>query len=356
MSIRLKIVKAVPVLFVLLFCWNGILKAGNGVDSLQKRYQEAKVDYQQFEEKHGGWIQTENVRMHYLSWGKASGVPLIWLHGSLLHSYELASIAEDLVAGGYYLIAVDYYGHGKTAMPTHEVSLYHIADDVRALMDSLQIRKAVLGGFSRGGYIATAFYDSYPERTLGLILEDGGSVAFNNYHHRMDLESLSKKASSMKLPVELDSLYNGQYDSEFEAYKSLYDVDAGGLQFEILSVINPKDNKWITYQEASTSFHLLDSNQFMELVLRPDNVPLYAASIGMIQPKIIFRNLHVPILILDAVSVGDSMPFERENRALKEMHPTLITRKEYVNTEHNIHYEHPKQFASDVIDFLKEVN
>lgn len=351
MRIKMKNIQVILILLALVFYSNVVVKADNGIDTLRKRYQEAKVEYLKFEEKHGGWVQTENVRMHYLSWGNSTDVPLIWLHGSLTHSYELAGIAGDLTAAGYYLIAVDYYGHGKTAMPAHDVSLYHIADDVRTLMDSLQIEKAVIGGFSRGGYIAAGFYDSYPNRTLGLILEDGGSVAFNSYHHRMDLKRLSEKASLMNLPVELDSLYNGQYDSEFDAYKCLYDVDRGG--FELLSLINQKGDKWITYKEATKSFHMNDSAQFMELVLRPSHVPLYGASISMIQPKIIFRNLRVPLLILDPVSVGDPMPFEMENMALEEMHPTLITRKEYGNTEHNIHYEHPKQFASDLIDFLK---
>lgn len=40
-------------------------------------------EFAEFEKQHGGFVQTNKVNLHYLSWGKASGIPLIWSHGSL---------------------------------------------------------------------------------------------------------------------------------------------------------------------------------------------------------------------------------------------------------------------------------
>ncbi|KQR67333.1 hypothetical protein ASF92_16645 [Pedobacter sp. Leaf176] len=74
----------------------------------------------------------------------------------------------------------------------------------------------------------------------------------------------------------------------------------------------------------------------------------------MMEPKIIFRNLDVPVLILDPVSKHDPMPFEKENQALKKQHPDYIEYIAYQDTEHNIHYAHPKRFTSDMISFLKK--
>lgn len=340
-------------LILLMIISNNVAVNANSIDSLEIIFNESKKEYLIFEKEHGNYIQTDNIFMHYLTWGDKSGVPLVWLHGSLNHCYELSDIADELTSAGYYLIAVDYYGHGKTPMPIHEVSLYHIADDIKILLDSLHIEKSIIGGFSRGGYIASAFYDSYPDRVLGLILEDGGSVAFNSYNHRMPDEDLQNKASLMKSTFEIEALYHSEYESEFEAFKSLYDFEKGGLQFELFSIINKKETKWVTYKDVNETFHMKDSAQFMDLVLRPERVSLYAASIGMIQPKVIFRNLKVPMLVLDPVSVNDDMPFEAENIALQNMHPNLITRKEYINTDHNIHYEHPKRFTQDLIEFLR---
>ena len=102
----------------------------------------------------------------------------MWLHGTYGNAYGFVDFAEILVDSGYQVIALDYYGHGQTPLPDHPVSIYHVADDIKVLLDSLQIGRVIIGGLSRGGSIATAFYDEYPERTLALILEDGGSVSW----------------------------------------------------------------------------------------------------------------------------------------------------------------------------------
>jgi len=318
-------------------------------------YAKAKSDYIEFENIHGGYVQTDNVRMHYLSWGNPRNPPLIWAHGSFSHSYELANIAKTLTDGGYYLIAVDYYGHGKTLIPEKEVSLYNSADDILVLMDSLKIDKAIIGGFSRGGYIAAAFYQSYPERVKGLILEDGGSVAFNSYNHRMSEDSLNRKIKAMAPEKGGNNIYEASFDTERDAYLSLYDKSAGGSQFEILNIIKQKGKHWITYAGLSDFFYMKDEKQFRDLVLKPDHAPLYGASITMIQPKIIFRNLRIPMLILDPVSKNDPMPFEKDNISLAKQFPLLVKRVEYSGVEHNIHYEEPQQFSEELIKFLNVV-
>ena len=134
-------------------------------------YKEAKVAFISYEQKHGKFIQTNNVNLHYLVWGDPKHTPLIWIHGSFTNSYELKHIVNELLENEYYVIAIDYYGHGQTKIPKHEVSLYHVADDINELMQAKKIEKAIIGGWSRGGIIATAFYDSYPEKVWGLILE-----------------------------------------------------------------------------------------------------------------------------------------------------------------------------------------
>jgi pimeloyl-ACP methyl ester carboxylesterase len=44
------------------------------------------------------------------------------------------------------------------------------AADLRALLDSLNVKQAVIGGLSMGGYVALAFIAQYPDRVKGLIL------------------------------------------------------------------------------------------------------------------------------------------------------------------------------------------
>lgn len=315
---------------------------------LEANYHSAKKEFAAFEKKHGHFIQTPNVKMHYLTWGKPSGVPLIWSHGSLTNGYELMGIAESLAEAGYYVIAIDYYGHGQTPIPAHEVSLYHLADDIKALMDKEKITRAVIGGWSRGGYISTAFYDAYPERVLGLILEDGGSVATNTHYHAMDSATLLQRVDDIFKDRYIDTTFS----SELEAYCTYYDASAKGNQFELLAwITQTKEGRWAIGPGLFELFNMSNKTQFMANILRSTQVPLFAESMALIEPKIVFRNLKVPVLILDPTGKDDLFPFERENAKLTQQHPRLIDHKIYQNTGHNIHFERREAFIRDVIAF-----
>ncbi|WKN41547.1 alpha/beta fold hydrolase [Tunicatimonas pelagia] len=317
-------------------------------------FKQAKQGFEAFEREHGHFIQTPNVRMHYLTWGDSADVPLIWLPGSFSNGYELRNVADALTEAGYYLIAVDYYGHGQTPVPQQEVSLYHIADDVKYLMDAMSIDRAMIGGWSRGGYISTAFYDTYPENTLGLILEDGGSVATNYNYHRLEPDSLTQLIASFEVEkyVQTDTAFA----SKQAAFFSLYDKDDTTNQFHLLSYIKEvAPDKWAVNPGLFQLFHHSSSEQIANNILRPASVPLFAASMTLIEPRIIFRNLDVPVLILDATHADDLFPFEAANRALQANHPTLINHIVFEDTGHNIHSERPEQFIQHLSNFLNEV-
>lgn len=319
---------------------------------IKMRYDSAKIEFNNYEKKHGRFIKTKNTAMHYLEWGNPRHIPLIWIHGSFTNSYELFSIADDLVNKGYYLIAIDYYGHGLTQIPKHEVSLYHVADDINELMEAKKIKKAVIGGWSRGGFIATAFYDTYPNKVLGLILEDGGSVSTNTYYHKLSPNELDKRVKD----IFKDRVAYSMFNSEYEAYKSFYDYSSGGTQFELLAWLTMDENKkWSIGIGVEKLFNMSNEKEFLDNILRPTQANLFGESMAIIEPKIVYRNLKVPMLILDPISDQDIFPYESENRLLKNKHPTLISHKIYENTGHNIHYEKPAMFVKDLADFLQTV-
>lgn len=291
--------------------------------------------------------------MHYLQWGNPKDTPLIWIHGSFTNGYELADLANAIVGKGYHLIAIDYYGHGLTRIPRHEVSLYHVADDIKALMDAKKIKKAVIGGWSRGGLIATAFYDTYSDRVLGLILEDGGSVSTNTNYHKMNEVQMNERVKE----IFKDRVPYPSYESQFEAYKAWYDYSGTGTQFSLLAwIARNEEGRWSIGSGVEDLFHMKNEQQFSEGILRPTKATLFGESMSIIEPKIVYRNLHVPVLLLDPVSDNDIFPYEKENEALKNQHPEWITYKKYSSTGHNIHYEKPKQFVEDLGEFLKDIN
>jgi len=323
----------------------------NFVD-IKPKYDSAKIEFKRFEKTHRSFIQTKNTKMYYLSWGNPQHTPLIWAHGSFTNSYELLGLAEDLVKQGYYVIAIDYYGHGLTKIPPHEVSLYHVADDINTLMEAKKIKKAVIGGWSRGGFIATAFYDAYPDKVLGLVLEDGGSVSTNTHYHQLEDPVLRQQVQN----IFKDRVTYAKFDTEYEAYKTYYDYSSGGTQFELLAWLTADDQgKWSIGNGLEKLFHMANEAQFIDNILRPTQSTLFGESMAIIEPKIVYRNLQVPMLILDPTSEHDLFPYEVENRKLQKQHPRLITHKIYEHTGHNIHYEKPALFVEDLGAFLKIV-
>ncbi len=105
-----------------------------------------------------------------------NGVPLL-----LIHAFPLdRTMWRAQVAGlqlHYRVIAPDLRGFGHSSEADGDaVSMEQYADDLRALLDSINVKQAVIGGLSMGGYIALAFMAQYPDRVKGLILANTRAV------------------------------------------------------------------------------------------------------------------------------------------------------------------------------------
>jgi pimeloyl-ACP methyl ester carboxylesterase len=61
-----------------------------------------------------------------------------------------------------------------------KLSIDGMADTAAGLLDALQVRQAVVGGVSMGGYAALSFARRYPDRLQGLILSNTRAAADND--------------------------------------------------------------------------------------------------------------------------------------------------------------------------------
>lgn len=110
----------------------------------------------------------DGIRFHYRDEG--SGLPFVFQHGlgaDLTQPFSLCHPAPE----GIRLIAFDARAHGKTAPvgPVERISLKTFADDLGALLDHLQIHRAIVGGISMGAAITLNFTLRFPERVVGLV-------------------------------------------------------------------------------------------------------------------------------------------------------------------------------------------
>jgi pimeloyl-ACP methyl ester carboxylesterase len=85
-----------------------------------------------------------------------------------------AQIAE--LSRSYRTINVDLRGHGESTAAGPALSLYDLVDDHLAVLDELQIERAIWAGLSIGGMIALRAALAAPERVEALILVDSSAA------------------------------------------------------------------------------------------------------------------------------------------------------------------------------------
>jgi len=103
-----------------------------------------------------------DIEMAYDDLGNGPAVLLI--HGFPLNRQMWQPQLLPLAGAGYRVIAPDLRGFGASDAPAVGYSMNGFADDLVALLDALQIERAVVGGMSMGGYILMNLLERYPDR------------------------------------------------------------------------------------------------------------------------------------------------------------------------------------------------
>jgi len=91
----------------------------------------------------------DGVDIYYKDWG--SGQPIVFSHGWPLNSDSWESQMFHLANNGFRVIAHDRRGHGRSSQPWDGNDMDHYADDLAAVIDALDLKNAILVGFSTGG-------------------------------------------------------------------------------------------------------------------------------------------------------------------------------------------------------------
>jgi pimeloyl-ACP methyl ester carboxylesterase len=123
-------------------------------------------------------FSNNGVEIAYLDEGE--GAPIVLVHG-FASTKEVNWVnpgwVSTLTRAGHRVIALDNRGHGASAK-LYEPAAYHsavMADDVRALLDHLDIERADVMGYSMGARISAFLALAHPERVRSVILGGLGS-------------------------------------------------------------------------------------------------------------------------------------------------------------------------------------
>lgn len=147
------------------------------------------------------FIQGQTVKLHYLDWG-GTGEPLILIHGLGDTPYLFEGLAA-LLKKQFRVIAYSKRGHCKTETYDSNYEIAALVSDLKLLLDSLNISKANLLGWSIGGNEITEFAIQYPERTNRLIYLEAGydlsEAAFNLMQQHLTRSPFPDRADLVSL-------------------------------------------------------------------------------------------------------------------------------------------------------------
>ncbi|HEY0826865.1 MAG TPA: alpha/beta hydrolase [Bacilli bacterium] len=155
-------------------------------------------------------IQVKGVSIHYHVEG--TGMPIIFIHPPLLTSENFKYQKEQL-SEKYKVITFDIRGHGRSGFSAEPISYPLIVDDMKQLMDHLEVKQAYVCGYSTGGSIALEAIITYPDRFIGGILVSAMSEISDWWQKSRIFMAIA--AASMKVKgVHARNITKGNADSK----------------------------------------------------------------------------------------------------------------------------------------------
>ncbi len=256
--------------------------------------------------------------LHFEQHGSATFPPMLLLHGFLGSSQDWAEAIKRL-SKHYYCITVDLPGHGKSReWDWQSCTFAATAQAILQILDTLNIQRCHLAGYSMGGRLALLLAIQNPARFSHLVIESASPGIID------PVERLQRKSWDLEIAHQLVS-------QKFEQF--LY-----------------------TWYNQPIFYSLKSFPEFEQMVQqRLQNDPLFLAKAiqclgsGAQEPlwdKL--ERLTMPVLYL----AGEfDEKYRRIGEQMKSRVPRLMC-KTVRGCGHNIHFENPARYAKQVTDFL----
>ena len=138
----------------------------------------------------------KNGKVTFSDTGK--GRVVVLLHG-FLGSHQIWEQTNSQLSKIYRVIAIDLPGHGNTDCFGYVHTMELIAKCVKAVMDSLRLKRYVIVGHSMGGYVGLAYADLFPENLKGLCLFHSSAYADSEEKKRDRTRSIKVVKANHKI-------------------------------------------------------------------------------------------------------------------------------------------------------------
>jgi len=128
------------------------------------------------------FAKLNSTQIHYESHGKGKEA-LVLVHGWGCNLNHWRDQIPELSKRNR-VIALDLPGHGLSDKPETNYDMDLFAAAIEAVMKDAGVERAVLVGHSMGTPVARQFYRKYPQKTLAIVIVDGGLRPFGTKEQR----------------------------------------------------------------------------------------------------------------------------------------------------------------------------
>jgi pimeloyl-ACP methyl ester carboxylesterase len=282
------------------------------------------------------------LNVGYAEGGPADGPAVILLHGWPYDIYSFVDVAPLLAAAGFRVIVPYVRGYGTTRFLSGDAfrngQPAALAVDLIALMDALQIEKAILAGFDWGARTADIAAALWPERVKALVSVSGYLIG-------------SQQAGRMALPPKAEFQWWYQFYFATERGRDGYEKYRRDFAKLIWHLASPKWNfDDATFDRSASSF---DNPDHVGIVIHNYRWRLRLAE-G--EPK--YDELEKRLAV-GPVITGPTITMEGDANGAPHPEPSAYAKMfsgKYAHRTitggigHNLPQEAPREFAQAVID------
>lgn len=122
------------------------------------------------------WRSNDGLKLHARDYGQENGrLPVVCIPGLTRNARDFEQVAPWIAARGRRVLAVDLRGRaGSERDPKRRYNPRVYADDIAALLASIEAPKALIVGTSLGGLVAMTLATKRPDLIGGTVLNDVG--------------------------------------------------------------------------------------------------------------------------------------------------------------------------------------
>jgi pimeloyl-ACP methyl ester carboxylesterase len=278
----------------------------------------------------------------YSDSGPQDGPPVLLLHGFpySIHSYR--EVAPILAAQGCRVIVPHLRGHGSTRFIDEETprsgQQAALGVDVIAIMDALQLKRAVLAGYDWGGRAACIVAALWPARCAGL-------VSVNGY--------LIQNIASAALPLSPAIESGLWYQFYFQTERGRAGLSAN--RSELARVLWTRNSPTWRFGQADLDRHVaaFDNPDYVEIVVHS-----YRHRLGLAAGYNLYADVERRLAVQPAISVptitldgaDDGVVPATDGAASAEKFSGKRQHRIVKGAGHNLPEEAPTEFAQAVWD------